>query len=345
MPGTILVKKDYVIGINYFCGWWREKPNKYAVVSDRDWRLDFPERIPLLGCYNDQATMDSEINEASAYGVDYFQMLWYVQEPVRDENVHHLNDCIEQFMKSPNNMKMSFSLEFCNHPPFEIIDDAIWAKSIDCWIGVMKHPQYLRLNGRPLFKIHGLSYFYEQNNKDFNKAKSKIDLLRRRALENGVGQLLISGGVMSSGLNENEINAADLVDFLSTYMDIPELPVRDDDYPYENLIEQAQNGRKIHALTSPKPYMPYIPSGWNPKPWGDPRPNFKFPNNEEWENALSNIKNDLDHYPNLKVPDGSGGQKMFSIYAWNEFGEGGIIAPTLGENHMKLEAIKKILKR
>jgi hypothetical protein len=40
----------------------------------------------------------------------------------------------------------------------------------------------------------------------------------------------------------------------------------------------------------------------------------------------------------------SGGawQPVFTIYAWNEFGEGGIVAPTRGEDFMKLEAIRGV---
>jgi hypothetical protein len=33
---------------------------------------------------------------------------------------------------------------------------------------------------------------------------------------------------------------------------------------------------------------------------------------------------------------------MLLIYAWNEFGEGGIVAPTRGENGMKLEAVRNV---
>jgi hypothetical protein len=35
-------------------------------------------------------------------------------------------------------------------------------------------------------------------------------------------------------------------------------------------------------------------------------------------------------------------QKSFVIYAWNEFGEGGIMAPTVGEREMKLEGIQSV---
>ena len=35
-------------------------------------------------------------------------------------------------------------------------------------------------------------------------------------------------------------------------------------------------------------------------------------------------------------------QKAFTIYAWNEFGEGGIVAPTKGRGHMMLQCIKDV---
>lgn len=33
---------------------------------------------------------------------------------------------------------------------------------------------------------------------------------------------------------------------------------------------------------------------------------------------------------------------MFTIYAWNEYGEGGIVAPTQGDQAMKLEVIREV---
>jgi hypothetical protein len=33
---------------------------------------------------------------------------------------------------------------------------------------------------------------------------------------------------------------------------------------------------------------------------------------------------------------------MLLIYAWNEFGEGGIVAPTRGDKQVKLEVIREV---
>ena len=45
--------------------------------------------------------------------------------------------------------------------------------------------------------------------------------------------------------------------------------------------------------------------------------------------------------PFLPLP-GGGRQGIFTIYAWNEFGEGGIVAPTRSEQTMKLDAIRAV---
>ncbi len=50
--------------------------------------------------------------------------------------------------------------------------------------------------------------------------------------------------------------------------------------------------------------------------------------------------------PNLGLPLPNGQrQKAFTIYAWNEFGEGGFVAPTKGEGYMKLKAIQEVFGR
>jgi hypothetical protein len=74
----------------------------------------------------------------------------------------------------------------------------------------------------------------------------------------------------------------------------------------------------------------------------DPRPSFAFPTREEWTAALKKVKAALDKYPKLGIPVKGGRQKMLMIYAWNEFGEGGIMAPTKGEKYMQLEAVHEV---
>ena len=133
-----------------------------------------------------------------------------------------------------------------------------------------------------------------------------------------------------------------LFDFTGTYMELPPLPRQERDYPYEKLAEHARSSRKLHR-NDEVPYLPYVGAGFNAKPWPDDRARFAFPTKEEWTRELRQVKADLDRIENLglPLPDGRR-QKALVIYAWNEFGEGGIVAPTQGEGYMKLEAIKEV---
>jgi hypothetical protein len=323
---------EYLVGIYYFAGWWQKSPNKWE-SGGRDWRPDYPERIPLLGEYNDQATMDQEILAASKHGVDFFQLLWY-------PNGGPLNHGLRTFLASTNAGQMKFTIEFVNHPPFDLSKDADWEAACKEWCAAMKHSSYLRLDGRPVFKVHGMDYVYMQNGDDPKKVIGRLDTLRRTARENGLLSPLISAGVMPGG-----VPAPDRVapfDFLTTYMDMPNLPLRPDPYPYDLLIKHAEAGWLRYAEQSSRPYVPYVPAGWDPRPWGDPRPSFAFPTRDAWTGALNRAKAALDKYPRLGIPVKGGRKKMLLIYAWNEYGEGGIVAPTRGEKEMKLEVVRKV---
>lgn len=55
------------------------------------------------------------------------------------------------------------------------------------------------------------------------------------------------------------------------------------------------------------------------------------------------LKAALDKHSTLGIPVKGGRKKTLLIYAWNDFGEGGIVAPTKGETEMKLEAVRQVL--
>ncbi|MHB0999065.1 MAG: glycoside hydrolase family 71/99 protein [Armatimonadota bacterium] len=331
--------KEYLVGVYYFSGWWRSVPNKY-ITAGRDWRLDYPERVALLGEYNEQETMDREIIAASEHGVDYFQILWY-PPCEQDKSYPELNAGVHQFMASPNSGMMRFTVEYVNHPPFAIMDESNWESTCEEWCGWMDHPAYLRVGGKPVFKIHGLSLFLGQCGGDFDLAADRISRFRQIASGQGIHDLLISAGIVIGEQPDSRIT--DLFDFITTYMDMPNLEQNETPYPYENLIAHAENGWVQYAHDLDVPYVPYLPAGWDPRPWRDPRPSFDFPDRSEWKDALERVKAVLDteHHLGIPLPDNRR-QKTMLIYAWNEFGEGGIVAPVQGDRYMKLEVIKEV---
>jgi hypothetical protein len=332
----------YLVGVYYFSGWSRQPPDRW-VTEGRDWRKDWPGRVPLLGEYNEQATMDREITAAADHGVDFFQILWYpAGKTPKEWSADPLNAGLRQFLASTNRHRMKCALEYVNHPPFDLKAGDEWKAACREWTATMKDPAYLRVGSRPVFKVHGLHHFLNQNGGDVQRVAERLRILRDLARESGLPDPLISGGVVP-GDAETLAATAGPYDFLTTYMDMPGLPKAEKPYSYSLLLAHAEQAWKRYAEKSPKPYVPYLPSGWDPRPWKDPRPSFELPTREEWQSALAKIKAALDDTPNLGVrATSTQRQKMLLIYAWNEFGEGGIVAPTQGDGSMKLDAIRKV---
>jgi hypothetical protein len=333
--------KEYLVGAYYFAGWWREKPNKWT-TGGQEWLPSYPEREPLLGLYNEQETMDKEILVAAQHGVDFFFILYYPMYGIDPgSNEQKLNEGLRTFLASPNNHLLKFAIEYVNHPPFHLPTDELWEEACRKWAEVMKHPSYLRVAGRPVFKVHSIYFLMQESGNDIAKMKARVDTLRRIVKEVGIPDPIIAGGMGPDEMVSVDVAAP--FDFLATYMGFANMPATDKPYPYEDLIKFAEKSWIAHASRDPKPYMPYVPSGWDPRPWKDPRPPYTMPTREEWKFALRRVQAALDKYANLGIPIGNGSrQKAFVIYAWNEFGEGGFIAPTKGEGTMKLEVIKEV---
>lgn len=332
---------DILVGVYYFCGWSKGAPQ--FTQGGGDWMPEYPGREPLLGKYSEQATMDAEIDAASAFGVDFFQILWYPEEGKKPAQAFSdsLDKAVNMFMNSERNSSMKFTLEFVNHDPFKIDTDEGWEEACRYWAGVMKHPSYLRVGGRPVFKIHGLWHFLKQNGGDYEKVRERVKTLKRIAMEEGLPEPLVSAGILPG--DTKKATECGAFDFYTSYMDVPKVEKREEPYPYSVVLDLAKGfWRQIDAELD-VPYAPYLPAGWDPRPWGDPRASFNFPTKDEWVGALRDVKAVLESGDNWNLPAADGKPvKMFIIYAWNEYGEGGIVAPTKGEGYMKLRGIREV---
>ena len=348
-------EKDILVGVNYFAGWWSELPNKWHgqgwKLGQPDWRPEFPDRVPTLGEYNEQATMDREIIAASSHGVDFFAILYYYPKPdtVESENAPKLNRGLEQFIASPEAHRMKFCIEYCNPLRFSAETEEQWVECVSTWVAAMKHPSYLRVDGRLVFRVHEVSSFLRANLQDLDLCRKRLDTFREAVREAGLGEMIVGVGV--SGQTPKlgkKWPPASIFDFTGNYMCVPEVEERQEEHPYATLAAQARTTLD-QRVGDPLPWTPYLAAGWNPRPWTYPKaaPHyqrfFTFPTREEFTTELQNLKQSFEKHPSLGLPKKDGTmQKAFTIYAWNEFGEGGIVAPTKGRGTMMLEAINGV---
>ena len=86
-------------------------------------------------------------------------------------------------------------------------------------------------------------------------------------------------------------------------------------------------------------------SGWDPRPWRELRASYVFPTQEQWRREVELMMQDLEEFPSMGFPlSDNTRQAAFSIYAWNEFGEGGIMAPSQGWNTSKLSILADVVR-
>lgn len=117
-------------------------------------------------------------------------------------------------------------------------------------------------------------------------------------------------------------------------------------FPYAQCSTFQSQARGNHSQ-DPVPYLPNLIAGFDPRPWEEQSPSFKPPTQGEWEAALVQVRdfvlaegNSKFGFPDDTAP--SGIQPAVCIYAWNELGEGGILAPTVGQGTMMLDTVAKV---
>jgi len=168
----------------------------------------------------------------------------------------------------------------------------------------------------------------------------RLDFLRASVRNANLGEMWIGGGTGGEPLSRG---AGYKYDWTGVYGTVPDLtPLKT--YPWQTMSTFETDLRRNTSLQQPVPFVPVLMSGWNAMPWGgEDRPAFTWPTSGEFENDLTVMSEDVTRL-HWGFPLSVGGevQPSFTIYAWNEFGEGGLMAPTQGFNFSRLLSIKKV---
>lgn len=116
-------------------------------------------------------------------------------------------------------------------------------------------------------------------------------------------------------------------------------------FPYQECGDYQGFARTNHSHDR-VPYLANIIAGFDPRPWEEHAPSFYRPTRTEWKDVLIQVKtqclNDTNQFGFPDASEPSGIQPAVNIYAWNEFGEGGIMAPTRGDGYMKVEVLQEV---
>ena len=336
--------KKMTVGAYYFDGWAGRSPlandAKEPWARTAPYKLtrrmieEFPEREPVWGWRDDSPEiMQRQIDLAADHGLAFFAFCWYWHDNGRAINKQRikddlLNTGLELFLKAKNNHRLKFCLLVANHQGFEIRGAENWKQAAEFWMPYLKHPQYVTVGGKPLVIV-------------FNPGGGDRDgfaWLQEAARKAGLPGIAIAGcagGALETGYTHR-----------THYNVVSGYAAGSEQHKYAELVAAS---RAAWGGSREQPYMPIVTAGWDKRPWeeptglkqGDRSAGWYYPDRtpEQFAGSLRDASTWMDEHPEQTTVE-----RIVLIYAWNEFGEGGYVAPTKGDPDGKyLNAIRSVV--
>jgi hypothetical protein len=368
----LCVATKYEVSAYYFGNWHVDPRNeKYFGPKWTEWELvknakprfqgHAQPRIPQWG-YEDESNplaMEKKIDAAANASITSFLFDWYYL----DEQVF-LGSTIEKgFFGARNNHKIKFGLMWANEPWWDLFPCKLYKsykrdqlmssttnrttfdKMTDYVINTyFKHPSYLKIDGAPYFCIYHFNNFIA----DLGGIQGMTDAVaafREKVKSSGFPDLHIH--VVDYQMPDpaapalKAIGAKTVGPYIS--FSLSKFPAT----PYTESLPAVQElwRKRTQELKGVATYVPNVFKGWDPTP--------RTLQSDEWISAgypftpvvqgntpalfqknLANAKAFLDANPNK--------YNWLSIYAWNEWSEGGYLEPDTAYGTAYLDAVRDV---
>jgi len=357
VPQGRVPKHDWWMGVRDL--WDKERcwPANPADASDAYLALrkgDFSHLQPVIGYYDlaKPETIRQHIAQARAFGLEFFNFYWFWNSFTRKEE---FNTGLEQFLGVDGN-PMKFAISICQHGgPFVLWGNeesaARRGKGPSCFevaigklVSYVKRDNYLRTSdGRPIIYLLDSKGIVNEK-KD---AKGKV-----------VGYYEPQGNTIERfiGMLRSEVLKA------TGHTPLIVLGAKDREYPYQkpdgsmgavsalafaDAVTRLAPGRGNDKLREDQqkfglPVMPGFTQNFDERPrYGcikdppclyDPTDSFR----KNFQRDLALLKAWMDEQPREE-------SRILSIYAWNEWHEGGILEPNVRDGARYLEFINAVL--
>ena len=337
---------------------WPEGEGEWEVIKKGNPRFEghYQPRRPLWGYEhdNDPVVVEKWINTALEHGVNTFvyDWYWYDGKPFLESA---LND---GFLKAPSNEKMNFYIMWANHNVkrnywnyHRYGDDTsqLWAGGVDrenfdiivdrVINQYFKRPNYLKIDGCPVFSIFSLSALMEGLGGE-EQAREALAYFREKVREAGFPGLHLQG--MSGGPSNPSPEKLDKIVYRVKNLNLDSFALYNMGGFNVDYVVHCENAKLIRENLDRDldvPVFPCVSISWDDTP--------RFPHKgeehvtryngtpENFAKALRLAKKYADEHPE-QIP-------LISINAWNEWVEGSYLLPDEVNGFGYLEAVKSVM--
>jgi len=354
--------RDGVQAVAYYFPDWTRPPGNNDRVFAEWWYMEnaiprFPgheqPKKPVWG-YEDEsdpAVMAKKVAVAAEHGLSAFVFCWYYHA-----QGHYIERALhEGYLKAANRVRLPFAILWANHDIAALgrtgaVTPEVFDKMTDLIVrDYFSKPEYWRINGRCYFSIYQPMTFIDGMG-GVAPARVALDAFRQKADAAGCGGLHLN--LVDFELNKQPnamVPVRDLAaDSVTSYVWI-HAPAAYERMTFPNAgFDEVKNAYfaswdKWWGRTGM--HFPHVTMGWDPTPRlrrDQPHTGAGYPDTpvitgnspERFKTALLEAKARAGKLP--------AGQRIVSIYAWNEWSEGGYLEPEGRTGNAYLDAVKSV---
>ena len=333
VPLPVPVSSNYDVGVYYFPGW--------QLHSHWDPIRAFPERMPLLGNYaeGDPQVVDWQIKWAVEHGVKFFaaDWSWYGPGMPTTEQGEQPNSFLQAYASSVYHGYIQFCLSYAGNQPAAIAGSVPELLTItQTWIDkYFPRSEYYRIGRMPVIIVRNPDILAANLG---GSAKQGLDAARQLAKAagfNGIYFIAATSDVAQPSQIQVSQLLADGYDALSGYSSSRAGTFNPDESPYSLEVSGLPSLWDAYIAASTIPYIVPASPGFDLRPWAS----YTAPNElvrtgstaTQFEQMLQQARSRIDAG---KAP------RVVLIEAWNQFGEGSYVEPTVGRGFSYLDAIR-----
>jgi len=349
------MKDNVLLGCYYFPGWYRKggvdyTPPPVSAKSDEwncwdefgdhsEWRwaiAGHPYPRPLLGFYDDSLpeVWNTELGWAADHGVDFMIFDWYY-----NDGVEYLSRSLDRgYLGSKLKSRVKFCLNWCNHSGYW------WTTPIDQSGNAMvemieyvakkyfSQPEYLKIDDKPVFMIYEQSVLLQYQFP--NELKNTFGRMRNAARKAGFPGLYLIGCYSEDSpaylQHMKNIGYNAFAAYTYCFQRGPYSP--GPSAYYSDVVKETASiypYLKAKASATGLDFIPTVAPGWDNSPRLKKDAYVVVGSGPAlFERQCRQALNCVDKK-----------QQMVLVEAWNEWGEGAVIAPDKQHGFKYLDAL------